>query len=302
MNNLYKVLFLSITLFPICNSILGQHEWAPIGAKWTMETRSAFSGNLGFSEIEVIGDTMINGQSAKILRRSAQTCNLRPTLEFTYQDQHMVYLYDTRNDAFNLKFDFGVGVDSSYVMYRMNPIDTGALEAVNVIVDSISFYPLANGDSLRVQHVSSAMDFAGGVPTNVVLENVGFDTGLTPALYGLCDGSFEGRLRCYEDPNLGQFSLVNIDCQFTNTQERNAQVEKLIKLSPIPATSTLNVTILKDHPVNLEIFDSRGRVLLSRKNVFARATLPIAGLSAGLYFIRVLDQDRIEQVEKWVKW
>lgn len=302
MNNLSKVLFLCLTLFLICNSIIAQREWAPIGAKWTMETRAAFSGNLGFSEIEVIGDTMIHGQSAKILRRGAQTCNLRPPLEYTYQDQHRVYLYDTRNDAFNLKFDFGVGVDSSYVMYRMNPFDRDSLEAVTVTVDSISYYSLADGDSLRVQHVSSAMDFAGGVPTNFVLENVGFDTGLTPAQDALCDGNFESRLRCYEDPNLGQFSLVDIDCRFTSTQERNALEEKLIELSPIPATSSLNVTILKDHPVNLEIFDSQGRVLLSRKNVFARATLPIAGLSAGLYFIRVLDQGRIEQVEKWVKW
>lgn len=47
------------------------------------------------------------------------------------------------------------------------------------------------------------MDFVGGVFINVVLENVGFDMGLMLVLYGLCDGSFEGCLCCYEDFNLG---------------------------------------------------------------------------------------------------
>lgn len=302
MNNLHKVLFLSFVHFLISTSVKGQREWAPIGAKWTMEERFAFAGNLGFIEIEVIGDTIINGQSARILQRSSLSCNLRPLLEFTYQDQGRVYLYDIRNEAFNLTFDFGVGVDSSYVMYRMNPLDRDALEAVTVTVDSISFYALTDGDSLRVQHVSTPTGFASNIPTTILLENIGFNTGLTPALDALCDGNFENRLRCYEDVHLGKLSFLNVDCQFTNTQESVAQVHKLIKLSPIPATNILHITVLKDHPVELEIFDSSGRILIHRKNVFAKTALPIERLSAGLYFIRVWDEGQVQQVEKWVKW
>lgn len=302
MNHLSKLFSLCFVLSLIGNSVISQPEWAPIGARWTLEERFAFAGSIGFIEVTVIGDTTINGQSCRILERTTQSCNLRPLQEFMYEDQDKIYFYDTRNDDFNLKFDFGVEADSSYVMYRMNPLNRDALEAVVIAVDSISFYPLTNGDSLRVQHISSIVSDFNEL-ADFVIQNVGFDTGLAPTQDALCDGNHERLLRCYEDSNLGQLSFVNVDCQFTNTRDRTDQAEQVIELSPIPATTTLNVKVLKDYPVDIEIFDSQGRILMNRKNVFARIELPIAKLTAGLYFIRVLNnKGQVEQIKRWIKW
>ncbi|GEM_PF-6785453 len=73
-----------------------------------------------------------------------------------------------------------------------------------------------------------------------------------------------------------------------------------VQLTPTPAHNLLTVTIRDLHPERIEVFDPLGRVVSTTQDVQSVTRIPLAGLSAGTYVIRVTTAEGIV-VKRFVK-
>ncbi|CAN0481632.1 unnamed protein product, partial [Discosporangium mesarthrocarpum] len=298
---LKKILLLIFLKILLMETVMSQSEWAPIGAKWIIEERFAFSPSINFIEIRVIGDTIINNQNCKILERTRQSCNARPLREYMYEEDQKVYFYDERNAAFNLLFDFGVDRDSSWKMIRVNPYEYEELEEIEIRVDSISYKITERGDSIKVQNISFESEVYP-YRTELVFDKIGFNTGLFPFRFELCDGNFENEMRCYEDANFGKVTFVEIDCQFVEAPDMIRNEKQKVRLNPNPVLNKLTVNNQGGDFLEITIVDLNGRILLVDSIFGEEREINVTNLQNGLYFLRAIDNDNRIQIQRFVKY
>ena len=79
--------------------------WAPLGAKQTYVVGYVFSPSVDYREWKVVGDTMINGQTCRVMQRFGNYVDDDiSNLMITYEDSNRVYWWV--GNLFSLLYDF----------------------------------------------------------------------------------------------------------------------------------------------------------------------------------------------------
>ncbi len=289
------LLILYFSFFAALNTGFTQN-FAPVGAVWHVGIYDIFWNN-HYGTIVSVGDTIIENKACKIIEIPG-TCNLLPSPQYMYVEDEKLYYYsevDLENPdsmKFKLLADFGADVGESWTFEFWNPAPS--LEQTReAIVDSISYFYYNNGmDSLRIQHITfdPPITFFDNYR---VIENLGFSDGLFPDMSVMfpCDASGIFETRCYEDENLGFLKFVDYACNFTGTEDLEAQ--ESFTLIPNPAYDFLRIETVHSGVIKYQIFSSDGRQWRLQDNFIGQTAIDVSNLPNGIYYIQLLTPESI---------
>lgn len=275
--------FYMITQLQVLTGIYGQElEFAPIGAKWKLEERFAFSTNIDFIELEVIGDTVLREELCKVLARNQASCNFRPSQEFMFKKNRKIYYYDERNDDFNLLYDFGVAKDSSWNMIVMDGVFYEELNPLPIFVDTVYYQEINGIDSVQIQEVKVGNE--DDQRSFKLYENIGLEIGLFFVPWAFCDGNFETFIRCYSDENYGLVSFVDYDCNLVDIPSVEDQFSP-ITISPNPSKDYIRIVGTTSNITKAEILDLNGRLVQDIPEL--QSEIKLMYIQRGIYILRI---------------
>ncbi|MEL6695092.1 MAG: T9SS type A sorting domain-containing protein [Bacteroidota bacterium] len=204
-----QLLSISLCLLGIFTSLFAQ-DWFPIGAKWHYNTElcNIESPSCGYYTLEVVRDTFIAGQQAKVLKveEFGSGSLFLDSLEIVYEASHRVYRY--YQGTFHLIYDL-----------NLMSGDTLTIQDTSYV----GFIPAENGEQSDTITFKVAIDSVttlsfGGVPLAIQYSHPleegnanlwGFYEGIVErigpieqplGMYGdITANLFRGQLRCYED-------------------------------------------------------------------------------------------------------
>ncbi len=255
-NLMKKLLIYLILLIPLFS--FGQY-WAPKGAIWYYEQLDVAPPIYDdLITYESIGDTIVNGDSTKVILKTLMRIGSTPsdtifTREIIYEkfDSNRVYFYYPPANDFRLLYDFNAVVGDSFPVFCRQ---SGTDSSVIVTVDSISSM-IINGQTLKVQHVRpiNLHDICGIGGT--IIERVGWTGYMFPQPQTV-DPPEGGFLRCYQDPVIGLYHRkTSIPCDYI-TSIKNINISfSDIQLFPNPSngrfeiksSSAIKRIVLKDY-------------------------------------------------------
>ena len=132
-----SIYFISVLLFTSL-SIIAQ-EFAPVGAEWYYTETHAFSGDVGYFKIVSEKDTLYEGQLCKkLVKNKGLGCASRPSIEYVYESDGVIYFYDPDFNEFQILYNFACQVDSSWQIKIKDNFDEQNVDTLIVFVDSIS--------------------------------------------------------------------------------------------------------------------------------------------------------------------
>ncbi|MCO6491901.1 MAG: T9SS type A sorting domain-containing protein [Phaeodactylibacter sp.] len=272
-------------------------EWAPVGARWYYGTILWWpSPGTGYTTIEVIGETEINGIPVKVLEGA---CGCAQSPMYTYEEQGRVYLYVEALQEFRLYYDFNLSAGDTLLTF-----DDALLQEVPVLVESVTTLDW-NGRNLNVQNIQY-LEPGYHEWGEQIIEGIGSNRCLN-FIYPACD-PVGGYIRCYEDPDEGMLMLDNNvpSCTYTFTSAKEEDGGPAgWKIFPNPAGDEITVDFGQPapHALHLRLLSQFGQALEERQlppNT-ERAGWDVGGLPPGLYFIEVRMGWEIWGVKKIVK-
>lgn len=266
-----KLLFLNsciLLIFTIVNtSKTSAQNWASEDAKWTYTQTHFFSSLIDTLVIRSIGDTVIQGQECRILKRNTGTCDLRPIFEYMYDDGGRVFYFDGSRNEFLLLYDFNATAGQSYTIY---PAEFPSNDSIVVTIDSVRPVVL-NDVTLKKQFISFASSeiFWSVGSQGEIIENIGDTWSMFPWIFGACDANWGGPLRCYEDASIGNIDFgTALSCDYVTLGIETQISLNHLNVYPNPAKEFVMFECLNMESGMITISDIYGRRV---------ATLPQAG-------------------------
>ena len=268
--------------------------FAPEGAHWYFPERNFASSKLGLVQFTNMGDTLIDGKLCQVIYKDNGTCNLSKGSYFTYMENNQLFYYDQILNVFRLFINFEAGVGDAWVM----PVLGWENDSLKIHVDSISYLTLPSMDSLRVQHVRYFFkhfdECFSGFDKTEIIERIGFVNGLFPSIefVSLCDGQWEGNIRCYEDLEIGLLQFDTVDCLFTTSIVKPLQAT--INISPNPADQFFRIYLDKiGRPLEFYLYTIYGQKLLTQSLHHNVTKVPTGYLPPGNYWYVVTQNGQL---------
>ena len=319
----YRLLFIiTISLNTIA---IAQVEFAPVGAKWTMD-RIVFTTPTFFQiqprVMECTGTEIIQDKVCKKIEGDFFCGSPGGLPVYLYQEEGKVFFYSIATEQFELLYNFDALPGESWVTTGYEIEDYflwgNALTITVLSLDEM----IIDGDTLTVQNVSFNIDgntiiYDWGIK---FIEKIGSLRGMFPR-YGLCDEP-DLTLRCYEDPeseyhlplDSSYFSL-DFEIQYDPLYSCSADFQIIftsqdevteIQLSVYPNSFIVTLHILLPPEVAsksclIRISDTAGRVLITQDTKGKEdVVISTEKLPGGMYIVTV-EAEGYRGVEKVVK-
>ena len=270
---------------------LSAQEFAPVGATWIFPESYWIIPVPGIVIYTSTGDTTIQNKPARIINKDHNTCYGGGGDYYFHQSNDSIFRYDPYVEEFELAFIFNASVGDRWTIYE--PIQWGTHDSMQCIVDSISYIEISPTDSLRVQHVRLQPfefyiidgDTVFFHQKDIIIERIGFRTAISAVeWWTICDGNFEGEIRCYEDEEVGLINFSDVDCFYVSTEEPEKTLP--VHVYPNPASSHLYFDA-KGHQISyVEIIDNKGRRVKVIEAGFEQ--IDISELPSGVYFVKIV--------------
>jgi hypothetical protein len=282
---------------------LNAQVFAPNDAVWHYSYDPDITLDDGFQRIEVIGDTLIDQHSCKILSTSNVGYNWVnkeyyeiPGDEIILYEKDSVVFY-LKSNEFYILYDFSAKQGDSFtsICYPKH-CDSTFL----ITIDTIS-YLTHNQDSLRKFHLSINNERT----SYYYVDKIGYSEYILPMFDVGCDvltgPHYPGPLRCYQDSIIGQYITgVSSACDYiTDVQETSTS--NRFSLYPNPAHESLQLSIGDDQVYTYEVRDSYGR-LLERKSFQSEISVDVSDYVSGLYFVTLRSKLTLLGTRKILKY
>jgi hypothetical protein len=277
--------------------------WCPPGAEWTFSYFTVDWGTgetaEGFTKNQYIGDTLLDGQLAQIIRgqRIYQVNGAGEWISSGYGHLYTRYSDDVvyQRNAATLQFDtllcYGLAPGGHWTLFGSDP--SWQFTVLDTATEEVDGVPLRR----------SIIQLAGGtglVFVDTLLERIGFTAWHTfgPGVI-LVDGTFQS-FQCYRDTDLSFPDPGPEDCGFTAAMEEQA-TSMGVMVFPNPGSDHLK---LDPHGIQGQfyLFDARG----ARMHVAAINGVPTqvntSALPTGPYYYRMQDpMGRLVAKGIWLK-
>jgi hypothetical protein len=230
---------------------LNAQVFAPDDAVWYYTYDPDVTLDDGYQKIEVIGDTVINNKTCKILQKTnigysywdKDYYEINAGINIIYEEDSIVYY--KKDSLFYILYNFKAKVGDSYssISFPKN-----CYQQFEVKIDSIESIE-NNGKTLRKFYVTLNDLYQG-----FFIERIGYPDYLFPYFQIGCDvltgPHYPGPLRCYSDNEIGNFSTnVVSSCEFIISSNEQKLRNKSFKVYPNPSRI--------QESIQIEIFDSK---------------------------------------------
>ena len=167
-----------------------------------------------YIKFTVTGDTLINGEQAKIFKEEKISINDTSYIEtYMKSDSNRVYVFSPELNSFQLIYDFNALPGDTVHVFRRVPKDPLGNDTITIVVDSLSTLEV-NGETLNVQHVRQVHSFDDKYNLNgEIIEHIGW-TGFMFPLHAWADPPYGGILRCFQNDSI-HLKLSEVDCDYT---------------------------------------------------------------------------------------
>lgn len=234
---------LIILIFSVISLTLFSQSWCDAGANWKYSYVNI--GAAGYTEVNYIGDTLIDGQSAQKLDKHlyaydyifSQNVDFNLGMEYTYENNGVVYLrYENDWDTL---YNFNATIGESWRMAKQ-PL-TNACDSNSILTVTATGTKTINSISLNYLVVDFSYPFGY---SDTIIEKIGF-TGSYLLPYDACDGALDGNeggeFRCYQDNNFTTYKPhYSGNCDFVVGIEEDA-LHSSLYITPNPTLSEINV-------------------------------------------------------------
>lgn len=298
-----KYLLLAFMFFPFVHS-LTQVEWAPTGARYyyTYWWDDGISYNTDVIEVEVVGDTLIQGKSCQVFQQNSGIIGWNWGCEgsqYMYEEDGKVYFYNDASQSFGLLYDFTkVAGESWKVPLCANEI-CKELDTLTVVVDSITYTEL-NSIQIKTQHVRISLDSTGATwGISKIYENMGSAIRMY-LVEGICITVEAGiiNLRCFDSPDTGIFNFAGEACDRINAVQEIALGNIQLLFYPNPAVGFLNFRLRG--PQNLQgcvfrIVNAKGELVESFRTNQPEThyVQTVSNWASGLYFVQCMRNGKV---------
>jgi len=207
-----------------------------------------------------------------------------------YADNGKVFFFDKSRSQFQMLFNINAAIADTWI-WRIS--DFPSSDSVVVKVDSISTVTINSiiYKKLFVEYinVSHPWTIRGN---GHIIENIGDDYYLFPWVYGSCDLTFGGPLRCYDDSLMGHFETgVVSDCNFrTLGLDEKSKSDMVISIYPNPTGNTFSIDIAEKETFSskqVEITNLLGVRIFSGVFSTNKYSIDLTNQPDGVYFISV---------------
>ncbi|NUO01296.1 MAG: T9SS type A sorting domain-containing protein [Saprospiraceae bacterium] len=292
------------------NLLSAQIEFAPIGAVWTYDY--ARHQERGLERIECIGDTVINGESARVLTISRTYINLtqpEDTLvrifehKYVRQSGDTVFLY--HNDAFRLIYNFGaVPVSFDYVIWN----DTTHYDFVIYTISLTD--TLINSINVQIYVTINTCNLIdiGYSKSIILMEGIGALDGHL-LYYSDYDCNFDlignlkttrFHLRCYSvNGEVMYTSSPGVDCDVLTRTADPSQHDGALSIFPNPARNYTYVNLGGfgnsggHRGIKLILYEASGKKIAVWFSDDLPLSLNVSSYPTGIYYLQVVDGERI---------
>ncbi|MCO6488167.1 MAG: T9SS type A sorting domain-containing protein [Phaeodactylibacter sp.] len=298
-----KYLLMAPALF-LCAFSFTQVEWAPTGTKYyyTYWWDDGISYNTDVIEVEVVGDTLIQGKNCRVFQQNSGIIGWNwgcAGSQYMYEEDGRAYFYNDANQSFGLLYDFTKTAGESWKVPVCGNEFCKGLDTLIVAVDSVT-YTEQNGLQIRTQHVrlSSGPDGAA-LGNGKVYENIGSATRMY-FVEGFCVTAEAGilNLRCFESPGAGIFNFVGEACDRINAVQEIALGNIQLLFYPNPAVGFLNFRLRG--PQNLQgcvfrIVNAKGELVESFRTNQSEThyVQTVSNWASGLYFVQCMRNGKV---------
>jgi hypothetical protein len=275
-----KFYFVTAIAILLCNSLFSQ--WAPIGAKWTYTELLNMTTGVDTFTIRSISDTVIQSQQCKILMESAGNCTEQSRTEYMYSDNGKVFFYDASRNSFQMLYNFNANIGDSSVVYPDSP---SYHDSIISVVDSVKTI-IINSNTLKKLYVHRIATPGWVAGNGIIIENIG-DLGYMYYWYsGVCDATWVGPLRCYEDTVIGACKFDTIySCDYVTVGINEYKDVPEIIVYPNPASNLINVETKFGSTFYYSIYNIYGKLVNTGILEAKLSTIPVSDFSNGVYTI-----------------
>ena len=266
-----------LLLFPLV--IIGQKQYAPLGATWTYEGHEIDClGN--HIQYRVEKEVNVDGKDCSVIY-NYNSSDVNPTWIkaqdslIVWEDSNKVYFLE--DTAFFLLYDFAAIVGDTIIHY--DPVDRGNFSAtfyndpaadpeeLKSVIESIDILSIGNVE-LKV-FTRQIFDSYGSNPFDVIfIENIGSTyQGLTGDLRNYVASGCFGGLQCYKNESIDyetslQFQTPPPGCDFIDSVDEAWYIGDL-DIFPNPASDILHVAFPDSGSYQYAITVIQGNTLLS---------------------------------------
>lgn len=297
-----KYLLLTLTLFLSIPSFT-QVEWAPAGAKYyyTYWWDDGYSYNTDVIEVEVIGDTLIQGKNCRIFRQNSGIIGWNwgcAGSQYMYEEDGKAYFYHDASQSFSLLYDFTKAAGESWKVPLCGNEFCNEFDSLTVAADSVTYTEL-NGLQIKTQHVRLSLGPNGpDLGNSKVYENIGGATRMY-FVEGICVTAEAGilNLRCFESPDAGIFNFAGEVCDRINAVQEIAPGDIPLLVYPNPAADVLNFRLPGLQNLQgcvFRIVNAKGKLVESFRinQSEARYAQALSNWPPGLYFVQCMSNGK----------
>jgi hypothetical protein len=310
-----KARLLTLLIF-IPTFVIGQ-DWAPIGAKWIYDHDSGLPPYLTI--IESVKDTVILNKACRklVTKEIDELMKQNGTYywdttfisnDFIYHSNDTVYHYNKYDKSFyplyllNTKAHDTILIREKTVSCTKNDYFCSRFE---YIVDSISSISL-QGHPLKLIYNSETQSSGWVFNRSWKLEKypIAEKIGSLKYFFGITRNSvMEGEissLRCYNDNQISYKSDTwTKECEYLRPLNGPSSVHKNIvnDIIVLPNPFDSYIKIINNLPIEYELYDSSGRLLMKGQERAVNTTL----LQEGIYFLRLIVDKKVAKTIKLVK-
>jgi Secretion system C-terminal sorting domain len=293
MKNSIVILFFLVQCY---QPAVAQINWQ-IGTTWHLNSgQNPWTNGILYSEMKLVKDTILGSLSGFELSGECN-CIFGSQPKFVRQADRKIWYWD--DTQWELLYDFTMQTgDSLFVRFKgINQTDS-----ILVVIDSVKSINLNNGQAIQVQYISR---YLGNDHSYFAdhgfrwIEGIGSDMCLFPQSPSCSPGA---GLVCFDSNNL-QFSWSGLSCDvITSIETPKMNRISEIKIQPNPFKDKFQVFLPNEQVSKLEIISITGQKY-SVNWIQNNQTIEVntEGLSNGLYFLRLLNQDNTQWIAKMLK-
>lgn len=285
------LIILTLALSNICKA----QYWAPNGTSWYYEQDDFDFQLYSFIKFESIGDTLILGDSVKIIQESEIYKDTASQNIYLKYEDNKVYYFNPADEKFKQLYDFNaVKGDTLIVFCRQSALSEEPY--VSIKIDSLST-KIISDDTLKVQYFSQINGGTCFMDNEYpIIERIGHTKFMFPQ-HAIADPPYGGPLRCYQDPMIGLFKTVDFECDYVTSNDKKILNHKDIKILPNPVEN--KIIIKSSHSITrIELYSIYGNLI---KRTINETTMDISEIPNGNYFLRIVLKDKKSLIKKIVK-